>query len=375
MLLYGYRKVPNKKIADEKLDQLEQLIKEEYGEKASECQKIINNYRKSEITLPDFIRLLCIEIVRISEEIEITYTEGSSILGFLVGEITTKITNENREWHNPDYKFSIEQLDDMISNLDNIFREKAQNCFKLIQKYKDLNPDLKEYLLESHNLENPHYFRIILSGQFLKAYLFGFMCADGYIEKARTTIGLELNIKDKSILHKLANAVGLDLDKCRISERAVLHKYKGEANVYYQARLRFGCKSMKEDLLKNKFASSKAERKGVPPIIRDLLERAKLEDTEFWYETEAGLTALAWLLGLYDGDKSYMGASGWDSGIIYSANEQFLNEIKELFEIDHEVKTKTEPGTELTAFDKYYISKGYYYLGLDKDIFIRMNDE
>jgi len=372
MLLYGFRKNPNKKIADEKLDQLEKIIKEKYGEKASECQKIINNHRSSELALPDFIGLLCIELGHISGDIELTYTEGSEILGFLVDDIVMRITNDNKEWYNPDYKFSFEKIDDMISNLDILFREEAENCFKLIKKYKDLNPDLKEYSLESYNVKNPHYFKEILSGQILKAYLFGFMCADGYIIKKSTSIGLELNVKDKAVLYKFANAIELDLDKCKIAERAIRHIYKGEPNIYYQARLRFGCKPMKSDLINIEFSSSKADRKNIPQPIKDLIEQAKLEDPELWFKTKAGLTALAWLLGFYDGDGSYMGQSGWNSGIIYSANEQFLREIKELFEIKHDVKTKTEPGSVVSVFDKYCLSKGYYYLGLDKELFIRM---
>ena len=362
-----FKKDSTYRISDVELSNLESKLIDKYGPKALKCQEIMSDYKNSKIDLSTFILQMCVELARISGEVELTYIEFKELFGFNVKKFKSDIKQAMKEGKNK--RLSLEQIDDIIDEIDIMFKERADNCRKLIEKYTELNSGLKEYPKQSHNVGLPHYFEEILSGQDEKAYLFGFLCSDGFKEQEHK-VGININEKDIKILYKFANAIKLDLDKCKIEHRKIEFIYKGELRTYYQARLRVGCLPTIDDLNNLKFSSSKADLKEVPPAIIALIEQAKLENFELWFETKAGKTALAWLLGYFDGDGSY---SGWTSGQIYCGNREFLNNIKELFEIKKEIKTHTEPGTErLTFDDNIYISKGYYYLSLDRETLLRM---
>lgn len=121
-----------------------------------------------------------------------------------------------------------------------------------------------------------------------------------------------------------------------------------------------------------------SERKNVPSIIKEAIELAKneVQDKDMhWSETSYGKIAHAWLLGFYDGDGQYIGTSpraSRYSAQIMSSSEDLLNEIKDLFEIRNDVKTKIEPGSEAYVFDRLIISKGFYRLTLGPDVFKRL---
>jgi hypothetical protein len=304
-----------------------------------------------------------VELGRISGEVELTQAEASQIFGFDVESRLYDIRHKNLH-----YKFSIERLDILIENIKSIFGEKANRCYGLIQKYKNLNLDLKEYPFQQHNVGKPHYFRKVFPGDFEKAYLLGFLGHDGYLTSIGR-IGLNINPKDIIIINKLVKAIDLDLSKVKITPETQLKIYNGERKEYQSIRIRFGCKPMYEDL-KNNFIGSKDKYKEIPEQIRDLIEEAKLEHYELWYETTAGLTVFSWLLGFYDADGSYL---GFNYGVLYSSNNKYLTKIREVFDIKSEVDTYVEPGTVVEIFDRECISKGMYGLRISShDVFIKM---
>ena len=371
--LYNYQKNPSTfELPDESIKKLESIIDEKLGVKGTHSKKIISDYRNKKVTLPVFLDRIRSEIGRISGEIELIYGEINSIFGFLVDDVLQRIQNPRNSFANPDYKFSIEVLDNLISNLKVMFNEKASKCQEIIKKYKEINKPLKEYSLQQHNVRNPHYFKNLRSGETTKAYLFGFMCADAYIVSkgsSKGQIGIAVKRGDEVILQKFKNELSVDNT---IKHRTIFHRYKGEIKEYFQSRLRFICQPMWRDLLNLEFSSSKTLRKKVPSVIQDLVLRAKEIATKSgkkidWRRTKEGQTALAWLLGFYDGDGSL--ALG-KYGCLYSASKEFLESVKDVFGITkHHVKVKVEGGEEVFVFDNKIISKGYYYLMLDKWLF------
>jgi hypothetical protein len=373
-LKYIYNKNPNNFHVDEgKLNTLENIIKDRLGEKSSGCEFLFGEYRAGKTSFWDFIEQLRLELGRVSGLVELTIEETNEIFGFLVDDLIQRITNPNRKWNNPYYKFSLEKLDNIIENVKAIFGYRAIKLKERIDTYKRVNPDLKEYSLQAHNVDNPHYFSNINSGEIIKAYLFGFMMADGYIESNGNSIGIELRETDKSILIRFKEALGVGND---IKNRVVFKRYKGELEKYTQSRLRFGCRPMWRDLKSLEYTSSKEVRKSVPGVIKNLVLEAKREEGSNWYETVPGKTALAWLLGFYDGDGAYS-HSGGDYGVLYSASRQFLEDVKEIFGFNHEVKEKEKSGDIVHVFDEELISKGYYYLMIDRlpvDLFLLMFD-
>ncbi len=362
-LKYMYKKKPKRfKVDRKKIDDLELIIKKRLGVKSIICLSIFKKYREGQINFWEFIERLRLELGRVSGEVEVTIEELNEILGFLVDDLIQRMTNPNKEFYNPNYQFSVEKLDKMLINIEAIFGSKAKSVVKLIDNYKLQNPNLKEYSLQQHAVKKPHYFKLIETGQIEKVYLFGFMGADGYIESNGWGIGIAVNREDREILLKFKEVLGVEN---AIKPRTIIKKYKNEIKKYYQLRLRFGCKPMWDDLTNLEFSSSKELRKKVPNAIKTLIKKARAEQGLKWHETTAGQTALAWLLGFYDGDGSY-NSDGGDYGVLYSASEQFLEDIKEIFGFRHKVKEKEKPGGLVYIFDETRISKGYYYLIIDR---------
>ena len=88
-------------------------------------------------------------------------------------------------------------------------------------------------------------------------------------------------------------------------------------------------------------------------------------------DTNWGIVALAWLLGYYDGDGTLDMRGNQMSARIYSASKEFLEQIKEIFEIEYSVLTNTEPGEMRIVFGKPIVSRGYYLLTLGIKVFTR----
>ncbi len=362
---YYYKKDSEHRITNKPLLKLNKKLITHYDERALGCLKIIDDYKNSIINLNDFFILICNELGRISGKVVLTQGEASLILGFDVDSRLTDIRHRHKN-----YKFSVEKLEIMLKNIDFIFAENGKKCFELIKKYKDINKDLKEYPNQQHNVGNPHYFRNLCPGEFEEAYLLGFLGHDACLINANTRISLTINPKDKIIFNKLANAIELDMSRVKFTPETRFLNYRGKMKIYHTIRLRYGCKPMYNDLKNLGFITIKGKLKKIPDQIKALVELAKLEDSELWYETTPGLTALAWLLGFYDADGSY---SSFNYGVLYSHSKNYLSDIKSLFEIKADIDTLVEPGTVAEIFGREYISKGMFGLRISShDIFVKM---
>jgi len=101
----------------------------------------------------------------------------------------------------------------------------------------------------------------------------------------------------------------------------------------------------------------------------DLLGKNSKQTNIQWWLTLPGRVALAFLLGFFDGDGYY---SGVKSARIYANSKQFLEHIKDLFNIKNRVCEDKTPGETLWVFDEIYISKGMYSLALGPKLFEKM---
>ncbi len=347
-------------------------------ERTIRCIELLNAYLTKTISGLDFVDYLFSELGRISGDIEVTDYELSVVLGCsdsYIKILKSMITNPNKDFYgsgnkyNPYFKLSIEQLDDWIESLEFYFGENAKKCIELIETYRTVNPNLKEYSLQQHNINNPHFFSSLDNAE--KMYWFGFIGHDGYLyEKGPYRIGLDLSSKDRDHLLIFAKAIGLNLDKNNIKDRIRRRIYKGELREYAISSITFSCKPMYFNLLEILTTRSKALCKDIPHTVKNLISRAKPESRDLnvnWKETNSGMLALAWLYGAYDADGTW--AYPYYAGLLYSSCESYLQEISDLFEIYNEIKVEKCEGDLLKAFDGEFISKGFYSLYISPDTF------
>ncbi len=196
------------------------------------------------------------------------------------------------------------------------------------------------------------------------------MRADGSRSGDPHKITFTLAKKDENTMEQFADAIGFPLD--RIEPRTRYQWYKGQLKGYETVRIQFACRPMAEKIDKLGFQSSKAEQKFVPNYLVQALKEAKKTSKQTnidWWLTLPGKVALAFLLGFYDGDGSYEGGR---SAKIYANSKQFLEHIKELFEIKNKISTIRTPGEEFWAFDRKYISRGFYSLALGPKLYDMM---
>jgi len=360
---WDYKNNKNYKIPDKSLIKLKEKIFNRLEDKGSLCLEIIEEYEDSELNLKEFVLSLRFELVCISGEITFTQDEATKILGFDINHKLNYIRKRNSS-----NRFSLWRLNDMIDRIELIWGEKAKNCDNLIQKYKDLNKDLKEYPHQQHNVGDPHYFKEILPGELDKAYIFGFLGHDGFTSTGYR-IGLRINPKDKIIINRLIYLIDLDKSKVKVRLETRSLIYKGESKEYESLKLKFVCKPMYGELENLGDIGSGTEKKKVPPLIKNLVEVAKQKSSDDWMSTLEGRTALAWLLGTYDAEGTYQGHY---IGVIYSSQREYLKEIKELFEINTKVSVIEEPGVKI-VFGKVCNAKGCYRLSISsKNVMIAM---
>ncbi len=82
-LKYMYNKKPKSfKVDQEKIDDLELIIKKRLGVKSLICLSIFKKYREGQINFWEFIERLRLELGRVSGEVEITNVELNEIFGF-----------------------------------------------------------------------------------------------------------------------------------------------------------------------------------------------------------------------------------------------------------------------------------------------------
>lgn len=81
----------------------------------------------------------------------------------------------------------------------------------------------------------------------------------------------------------------------------------------------------------------------------------------------SGKIALAWLLGFYDGDGTYVSGR---HAMIYSSNKKLLDEIKSLFGIENQVRTSYDfTKDELIELREIKGTKNVYALTLGPSMF------
>ena len=361
-----------KKVSEEALFRLREILEEKLGSKASGCVEIINMYQSNELTILQFVDLLEKELGKVSGEIKVTDEELGLILAGTPGSIKiilARIRQPAKFDYNPDYKFSKERLDEFRDSLFEIFGIRANKCFGLLERYKHLNPNLKKYSQQQYTITEPTYFHNIEEDP-ETSYWFGFLHADGSRSGEPYRISFELAEKDKDRLERFADAVGFPID--RIKFRTRYHRYVGELRAYKTGYIKFACRPMAKQIDKLGFQNSKAKQKILPDYIIQALQKAKKTSKQThidWWLTLPGQVALAFLLGFYDGDGTYM---GFRSARILSSSKLILEQIKELFEIKNKVLPAKVPGEIAWAFDREYVSKGLYSLALGPKLFDMM---
>lgn len=147
-----------------------------------------------------------------------------------------------------------------------------------------------------------NYFKEIDTNE--KAYLLGFLYADGYIKGNRVMINL--SEKDEVIIDKFVSALQ--------GGKKVLRLIKGK---YRSIFLTIFSKELCFDLRNHGFKGLKRDRDNLPILSGELY--------------------LPFLLGYYDGD-------GFEVGnVICSGNFKFLENIKNKFDITNDIKLKKNP--------------------------------
>ena len=197
-------------------------------------------------------------------------------------------------------------------------KEKSNRCLSLIDKYRKINKDLKQYSKQQWSLHNSNlrdnYFKNIDTIE--KGYWFGFLCADGSMQvqsndKIRYRISFELSFNDKERLLAFCKAIGLNTDKVKERNRTI--QYGKKITNSKTAYIEFTCKPMSEYLERHGFLKLKKGQK----IIDSIFDNRKI--------------VLGFLLGYYDGD----GSQGKTE--IVSKNKLFLKQIKEKLNIKSKI--------------------------------------
>ena len=341
-----------------------------FGAKALGLIRIIDEFNSNQLTVFDFTKKFSKELGRISGDIRLSKRDLSDIFGTGESYISTvidRITNPSHPRFNPNFKFSMEVLNQLSQNLL-VQKYSFMNIFKSIKKYETLNPDLKDYSNQQYTIENPEFFSNIYN--VAPSYWFGFMSADVWLAKNIYRISFQLATKDMEQLNSFADKVGYARD--RIITRVHFRSYKGEIRRYKASKLEFICRPMWKELRELGLFGSKSEIKNVPVYVKKAIEMAKEEALNLdihWSETNFGKVAHAWLLGFYDGDGTH---NGGFSALVRSSSKKLIQEIKFLFGSPNKVLTLREPGSKVMAFDRLITSKGFFGLTVGTDVFKRM---
>lgn len=364
---------------ERELTKIETIFRDNLVWKAINCLNLVKKFRNDKLSIPIFIDKLQLELGRIIDidlntreivEPSIPFKMFSYVVwgnkSYLY-DIKNRITGKSVH-PNLDYKFSKENLEIFRANLVLFLGDKAKMCEKMINKYISINPDLKLYSKEQTNIKNKYYFSILRTPSKIKdieiVYWYGILNADGalYMNGSNYTVYFSLKLKDRERVYRFAEVVGYD--KNNVTERDQFRKFQGRIILSKRAEVRFGCKTMYNDILSQGFTSSHDLDKQIPKFVYYFIAEAKkelIESKKHWWHTDSGKKALVWLLGLYDGDgtlkeKKY--------GRLISGSEDYLNLIARTFNCKHRAKSKGKP----TGFSK----KESYYLVLGTDLFEAM---
>jgi len=360
----------------EDLQLLKQKLINKYGEdRLIVCLKITEKYEECQISVLDMIDELAKELGRVVVNFPVSKKILSKLFGmkekFISNAVEHRIKKSIKKDYNPNYKFSLEHLDTLSENLNNILGQKAKKCLQLIERYKRSNRDLKEYAHQKYRILKPHIFKELNEES---GYWLGFFVADVYINVNTYKIQFGLSIKDKKHLEKFAEFVGLD--KKYINEYITYLKYKGEIRKYKIAKLSFGCKSMVADLKDLGFFESRGEmnKRGLPNSILFHIKKANKLGGD-WSKSKSGRIALTFLHGFFDGDGHHYGGL---CGTVYSSSRAFLELLKRLYNINNEIRMKLHksvPNDSKVIYVKEIHGEGMrasYYLTLGAELYKKM---
>jgi hypothetical protein len=241
-------------------------------------------------------------------------TKASILLGrnhAHLSNIKHKITDIMHRKYNPNYKFSEEELDYFRDSLYKKYSNKASKCFEIIENYRKKNK-LKKYPNQIEGI-NYKFFNEIDSPE--KSYWYGFI-TDGYLDKKRGRLELELSRIDEDHLKKFCAVLGLDPNKY-LKPRDRYDKRTG--NTYKMARVVISDKYLIRDIIKHGYGGSKEKNKKLPDFIENL------------DDTPNNPIALAWLYGIYDAE----GREG--QSCFYAADKPFLKRIKKKYKLKNPV--------------------------------------
>jgi len=324
------RRKKDYKISNRLLKILWKKLNDCFSDKSlNDIENLLNNYSMGSINRKEFLAELKTKIGKITRSIEVTDSE----LGILIARkdyyITDKVFYIKDKY--PDYKFSLELLDYFENNIRKIFGLKAFKIYEIIQKYRESNTNLKRYSKQQFDVKRPDVFKVIDNPE--KAYWFGFLHADGYIDTYRSdyNICLELSAKDRQQLKAFARFIGATSKD--IKKRTRTLRYNDKIKKYKMIYIKKGIKPLVLDLISKDFFALKNYTKGIPDFVKKNIN--EVNNKPRWQFTDQGRIAFAWLLGLFDGDGTYYEKSR--SGRLYSNNKLLLEEIKIYFEIDSEV--------------------------------------
>ena len=363
---------PDYRFNKKAIELLKEKLAEKLGAKAIGTYRIISRYQDnlSRITTLRFIDILKEELGRISGDVWLDNEELSLILAgdkdFIHRSLDTIKNPLSKRWYNPDYKFPLERLNYFITVFRAILGYKAEKCIQLIEQYKLLNEDLSYWHPKDYSIEKPHFFNNI--DTIVKAYWYGFLGADGSLEKNRPRIKFELSAKDKDRIVEFVDVIGLDIQ--RIEEYERIYRYKGELKKSAIARISFSSAEMAQDLLDLGFREMKENVQGIPEFVISLIRSAKSQvkgSSLHWATTYNGRIACAWLLGFYDGDGTFLGGR---QARVYNSNKKILEDIKEYFSVENNVNAQT-PRDKIIDSD-IQSKKPMYYLTLGSEVFEAM---
>ncbi len=358
---------PNFIFSIEAIMLLKTRLVENFGVKSIICLHIISKYKKNQLTSLIFIEKLKNELARISGNVFLTDEEFSLILGFdkdfIHRTLDTLKNIKSARWYNPHYKFTLERLEQIKENFKVILTNNAEKALDLIKEYITANDDLSYWHPFDYKIENESLFLNL--NTIVKAYWYGFLCADGSLEKNRPRFSLELSLKDKDRIIEFCKIAGLD--NRRIEEFMKVYRYKGEIKSSFSSRIKFSSEKMAKDLESLGFRGSKNSTIGIPNVIKQVVSKGKqvgLNKKIDWKSTKFGKIALAWLLGFFDGDGTYIGGN---QAKIYNSNKKLLDEIRNYYEIVNNVHRQSEN-------DKFYDTDiesklPIYYLTLGPEIY------
>ena len=322
--LYRFKKDPSCKFPQRAIDDLKNILINQYGSIISSiCLELIKRYESKKLSLSIFIELLLKEVPKISGQINVIDSELNTLFGYGTGRVTDIVYDITTRGKN--FKFSLERLYLLRDNLLALVGERAKKCLELIEKYRVSNPDIRLYSYQQYTIENPTFFHDMKTKD--QFYWLGLLCSDGHLRKIRQdyTIQLKLSVNDIDRVEGFAEAVGLPIERIKYIIE-LKEDNNGNIKPYHYTAARFCCKPMAEQLESLGFLRFKAGKIGLLDIIKIQLRNAK--NYKFWGDTQDGKKALSFLLGFYDGD-GHLKKSRTAS--IISNNKKLLYEIKILF--------------------------------------------